>query len=49
MYSTTNWSFGDVVCRLSDDDGDVEIFFEKFTTRVSQNLILHKNADQPKA
>ncbi len=30
-----------------DDDGD--IYYKKITTRVSQNLILHKNADQPKA
>jgi hypothetical protein len=32
---------------MSDDDNDV--YFKKITTRVSQNLFLHKNADQPKA
>jgi hypothetical protein len=33
---------------LVDDDDD-DIYFKKITARVSQNLILHKNADQPKA
>ncbi len=32
---------------LNDDDDDV--YLKKITTRMSQNLILHKNADQPKA
>jgi hypothetical protein len=31
---------------LYDDD---DVYLKKITTRVSQNLILHKNADQPKA
>jgi hypothetical protein len=30
-----------------DDDDDV--YLKKITTRVLQNLILHKNTDQPKA
>jgi hypothetical protein len=29
-----------------DDD---DVYLKKITTRVSQNLLLHKNADQPKA
>jgi hypothetical protein len=28
---------------------DDDVYFKKITTRVSQNLILHRNADQPKA
>jgi hypothetical protein len=32
-----------------DDDNDDDVYLKKITTRVSQNLILHKNADQPKA
>jgi hypothetical protein len=32
-----------------DDDDDDDVYLKKSTTRVSQNLILHKNADQPKA
>jgi hypothetical protein len=32
---------------LFNDDDDV--YLKKITTRVSQNLILHKNANQPKA
>jgi hypothetical protein len=32
---------------ISIDDDD--IYLEKITTRVLQNLILHKNADQPNA
>jgi hypothetical protein len=28
---------------------DDDVYLKKVTTRVSQNLILHKNADQPKA
>jgi hypothetical protein len=30
------------------DDGD-DVYLRKITTRVSQNLILHKYADQPNA
>jgi hypothetical protein len=30
-----------------DDDDDT--YLKKITTRVSQNLILHRNADQPNA
>jgi hypothetical protein len=32
-----------------DGDDDNDVYLKKITTRVSQNLILHKNADQPKA
>jgi hypothetical protein len=33
-----------------DDNGDVDdVYLEHITTRVSHNLILHKNADQAKA
>jgi hypothetical protein len=35
------------VSYVCDDDDDV--YLKKITTRVSQNLILHRNADQPKA
>jgi hypothetical protein len=31
----------------NDDDND-DVYLKKITTRVSQNMILHKNADQPK-
>jgi hypothetical protein len=31
-----------------DDDED-DVYLKNITTRVSQNLILHKNSDQPKA
>jgi hypothetical protein len=34
---------------LDDDDDNDDVYFKKITTRVSQNVILHKNADQPKA
>jgi hypothetical protein len=33
---------------LPDDDDD-DVYLKMITTTVSQNLILHKNADQPKA
>jgi hypothetical protein len=36
-----------IITLYDDDDDDVHL--RKITTRVSQNLILHKNADQPKA
>jgi hypothetical protein len=33
-----------------DNDGDDDdVYLKNITTRVSQNLILHKNSDQPKA
>jgi hypothetical protein len=32
-----------------NDNYDDDIYLKMITTRVSQNLILHKNADQPKA
>jgi hypothetical protein len=32
-----------------DDDDDDDVYLKKITTRASQNLILHRNADQPKA
>jgi hypothetical protein len=32
-----------------DDDDDDHVYFKKITTRISQNLSLHKKADQPKA
>jgi hypothetical protein len=32
-----------------DQYDDDNVYFKKITSRVSQNLILHKNADQPKA
>jgi hypothetical protein len=32
-----------------DDDNDDDVYLKKITTRVSQNLILQKNVDQPKA
>jgi hypothetical protein len=32
-----------------NDDDDDEVYLKRITTRVSQNLILLKNADQPKA
>jgi hypothetical protein len=32
-----------------DDEDDDDVYLKKITKRVSQNLILHKNADQPKA
>jgi hypothetical protein len=31
------------------DDNDNNVSLKKITTRMSQNLILRKNADQPKA
>jgi hypothetical protein len=31
-----------------DDDDDDDVHLKKITTKVSQNLIRHKNADQPK-
>jgi hypothetical protein len=34
---------------LTSNDDDNDVYLKKITTRVSQNLILHKNADQPKA
>jgi hypothetical protein len=34
------------IVRPYDDD---DVYFKKITTRVSQNLIRQKNADQPKA
>jgi hypothetical protein len=34
---------------MTDDDDDDDVYFKKISTRVSQYLILHKNADQPKA
>jgi hypothetical protein len=36
-----------MISSCADDDND--ICLKKITTRVSQNPILHKNADQPKA
>jgi hypothetical protein len=31
------------------DDNDIDdVYLKKITTRVSQNLILHRNADHPK-
>jgi hypothetical protein len=38
-----------MVIELYDDDDDDDVYFKKITTRMSQNLILHKNADQPRA
>jgi hypothetical protein len=35
------------ICLITYDDDDV--YVKKNTTRVAQNLILHKNAHQPKA
>jgi hypothetical protein len=35
--------YGDVYISYYDD-----VYLKKITTRMSQNLILHKNADQPK-
>jgi hypothetical protein len=32
-----------------DDDDDDDVYLKKIITRVSQNLILHKNADLSKA
>jgi hypothetical protein len=32
-----------------DHDDDDDVYSKKIITRVSQNLILHKNADHPKA
>jgi hypothetical protein len=32
-----------------ENDDDDDVYFKKITTRVSQNLIQHKNADQSKA
>jgi hypothetical protein len=32
-----------------DDDDDDDVYLKKITTRVSQNSIPHRNADQPKA
>jgi hypothetical protein len=39
--------FLNIVNRSLDDDDDVYLI--QITTRVSQNLILYKNADKPKA
>jgi hypothetical protein len=33
----------------TDDDDDDDAYLKKIATRVSQNLILHKFADHPKA
>jgi hypothetical protein len=33
---------------LGSTPNDDDVYFKKNTTRVSQNLILHKNTDQPK-
>jgi hypothetical protein len=33
---------------FSNPDNDDDVYLKKITTRVSQNLIIHKNADQPK-
>jgi hypothetical protein len=34
---------------IACDDDDDDVYLKNVATRVSQNLILHKNADQPKA
>jgi hypothetical protein len=38
-------------CKLIMDaqHDDDDVYLKKITTRVSQNLILHRDADQPKA
>jgi hypothetical protein len=33
----------------NDDNDDDVVYLKKITTRVSENLTLHKNGDQPKA
>jgi hypothetical protein len=36
-------------CDDDDCDDNDDVYFKKITTRVSQNLIQHRNADQPKS
>jgi hypothetical protein len=38
-----------LVLNLIDDNDDDVYLVRKIKTKVSENLILHKNADQPKA
>jgi hypothetical protein len=42
-----SWALLDM--HLDDDDDDDDVYLKKITTRVSQNLILSKNTDQPNA
>jgi hypothetical protein len=53
MRLPLNWPYDETqlhslvtICKKLYDDDDV--YLKKITTRVSQNLILYKNADQPK-
>jgi hypothetical protein len=40
---------GGLIILYDDDHEDDDVYLKNNTTRMSQNLILQKNADQPKA